>query len=166
MLLATARFVITTIQRKFLYFFVFFFPKVPRSICFYTRNVRGNRSTFKEENRGPWSALNISINGNETDPKAESRDATKLPRFPQQFFPNFPDIFGRPMSAVSNFKRKDYFFRCVPFTPDSPRFPGQRVYSLKFQSLISRSLSNPVEEKKLTRIVETVKGCLSISRCA
>ena len=32
MLLATARFVITTIQRKFLYFFVFFFPKVPRSI--------------------------------------------------------------------------------------------------------------------------------------
>jgi len=31
MLLATARFVITTIQRKFLYFFVFFFPKVPRS---------------------------------------------------------------------------------------------------------------------------------------
>ena len=34
MLLATARFVITTIQRKFLYFFVFFFPKVPRSIHF------------------------------------------------------------------------------------------------------------------------------------
>ena len=32
MLLATARFVITTIQRKFLYFFVFSFPKVPRSI--------------------------------------------------------------------------------------------------------------------------------------
>ena len=32
MLLATARFVITTVQRKFLYFFVFFFPKVPRSI--------------------------------------------------------------------------------------------------------------------------------------
>jgi len=32
MLLATARFVITSIQRKFLYFFVFFFPKVPRSI--------------------------------------------------------------------------------------------------------------------------------------
>ena len=32
MLLATARFVITTIQRKFLYFFVFFFPKVPRSL--------------------------------------------------------------------------------------------------------------------------------------
>jgi len=32
MLFATARFVITTIQRKFLYFFVFFFPKVPRSI--------------------------------------------------------------------------------------------------------------------------------------
>jgi len=32
MLLATARFVITTIQGKFSYFFVFFFPKVPRSI--------------------------------------------------------------------------------------------------------------------------------------
>jgi len=32
MLLATARFVITTIQRKFVYFYVFFFPKVPRSI--------------------------------------------------------------------------------------------------------------------------------------
>jgi len=32
MLLATARFVITTIQRKCLYFFVFFFPNIPRSI--------------------------------------------------------------------------------------------------------------------------------------
>ena len=32
MLLATARFVITTIQRKFVYFFVFFFPEVPHSI--------------------------------------------------------------------------------------------------------------------------------------
>jgi len=32
MRLATARFVISTIQRKFVYFFVFCFPKVPRSI--------------------------------------------------------------------------------------------------------------------------------------
>jgi len=39
MLLATARFVITTIQRKFLYF-VFFFPKVPKEV-FLPSVVRG-----------------------------------------------------------------------------------------------------------------------------
>ena len=37
MLLAMAWLVITTIQRTFLYFFVFFFPKVPRPIDEFAR---------------------------------------------------------------------------------------------------------------------------------
>jgi len=43
MLLATARFVITTIQRKFFYLFVFL-PKVPRSIYKTHTDARSNQS--------------------------------------------------------------------------------------------------------------------------
>jgi len=44
MLLATAQFVITTIQRKLLYFFVFF-PKVPRSVELRADEIRAYESS-------------------------------------------------------------------------------------------------------------------------
>jgi len=70
-LLATARFVITTIQRKFVYFFVIFFPTVPRSmLSSAVRRKRDGKPKFPEPQLTQPRLQGVAVNVVKSAPAA------------------------------------------------------------------------------------------------